>query len=301
MKTGTRIRRRLRPPGLLGAAVLLATSGAIAQEVRAPELDASAQRTYCELAREVERLGHPGPGYEQLSNQQQYRLAKQLADSAKPLVGALHDLAPPVLRADTATLVEGTDEVSRSGDFRVLGLRGGQAVPEDAKLGPNAARYRQAIARLHAWHLRHCGWQGTRVTEVEYGFAQAPATLKPGLTSFELANQGREPHEMNIQRLEGDVDVGELLREVARQDAERPQGKAPDGELDFRPGATTYLGEAFAPAGKTDNLVLDLKPGRYVMVCFVPRGTVYVSEQQEYLGAGPPHALLGMVHTFDVR
>lgn len=293
-------RRRMRPTGPLALVVALATLAGMSEEIRSPELDASSVQSYCSLFLDLETFSRPSSGYEALSNEDQYRIAGQMAESARPLVEAVHELAPLTITDDTQALLEGVEEVAQTGDFRILGLRGGQAEEEDTKLGPQAARVREALERLHAYNLANCSWQEQEVVAVDNAFPDFPATIPAGLVSFEFRNDGSAPHTLGIERLEREASLDELLQQVSDQLEARPEDAEP-GEVTFAPGATTYLGEAFAPTGKDDYLVLDLEPGDYVAVCFVPQGSTYVSEENETIGTGPPHALSGMVNTFTVE
>ena len=232
-------------------------------------------------------MSRPAGGYEMLPNEEQYRIAKQLADIAEPMVEAMDEMAPAAAEADTGLLLEGVREVARTGDFRILGLRGGQKESEDAKLGPHALDVSDAIRRLHVYDAKLCDWRQVHVQIGDTYFQNLPTRIEEGLVSFEFANRGAGPHEMNIQKLETDAPLEELLREVSEADARRKQGPSDAAQTDFRDGRTERLGESFAPAGKDDYIVLDLEPGRYVLVCFVPEGTVYESEEHEYLGGGP--------------
>ncbi|MGH9210973.1 MAG: hypothetical protein ACRD2C_09865 [Acidimicrobiales bacterium] len=202
-------------------------------------------------------------------------------------------------------MLEGVEEVARTGDFRILGLRGGQSDEEDARLGERAAEISQAIRDTHAYNVDTCRWRRVDVEVGDDYFAGMPETIEDGLVSFEFANRGAKPHEMNVQRLHRGVELDDLMAQAADDDVERlAEADATEEEVDqvdFRSGATTHLGESFAPAGKDDYLVLDLTPGRYVLICFVPDGTIYEGEMNESLGDGPAHAFNGMVVPFEVR
>lgn len=285
----------------LAVAVLASTAVVVAPEVMAPASDASAIETYCTLARDLDTLSRPSSGYEMLPNEEQYRIAKQLAGTVKPMVEALHTLADRTVKGDTRLLLTGVELVAQNGDFRILGLRGGQKPEEDRKLGPEAARISAAIERIHDYNVDTCRWRTVSVPAVDHAFDRVPAGMEPGLVSFEFDNHGDQPHELGVHRLLTDAPVAELVAEIAADDALRQKGPSDAPPVDFREGRTEFLGEAFAPAGKSDYLLLDLKPGRYVLVCFVPDGTVYESEEHEYLGGGPAHALSGMIAEFEVR
>ena len=71
----------------------------------------------------------------------------------------------------------------------------------------------------------------------------------------------------------------------------------------------TFTGIAFAFPGEIGQAVVDLTPGRYVAVCFLPENAdpdmmmqMTGPDSSEPPGAnfGPPHALLGMAQEFVV-
>jgi hypothetical protein len=281
--------------------VLAVTGFGMAREIAAPQFDAAALDQYCSVALELDRYSHPSPGYEMLTNTEQFNIARQLAGLVEPFVDALVKTAPPEVEADVRLVRDGVRDVAQSGDFRILGIRGAQAPVEDAKLGPRAARIRAAVNRLHHRNVALCDWNPVPVQAVDFRF-DLPPTLPAGLTSFELHNSGAAPHEMAVERLnDPGADPESLLEELEAEDRARAPGALPGAARGASGGIATYLGEAFAPSGNDDNLVLDLRPGTYLLVCLVPTGTIYVSEQNEKLGTGPPHARLGMIRRFRVR
>ena len=62
-------------------------------------------------------------------------------------------------------------------------------------------------------------------------------------------------------------------------------------------------GASFAAPGESDTLFVDLEPGRYVIVCFLPVGAT--PDNMEALESGelqgPPHFTEGMVEEFTVE
>ena len=110
------------------------------------------------------------------------------------------------------------------------------------------------------------------VTAVEYEFQGVEDELISGQTSFRLDNTGEEPHEFSLARINGDQPLEELL-----QLPEKQVGKFIEN-----------AGRAFAEPGDSDLLELELEPGRYGYVCFIPGPD------------GTPHAFLGMSGEFTV-
>jgi len=104
-----------------------------------------------------------------------------------------------------------------------------------------------------------------------------PESLPAGKTVIKVTNEGPEPHEFNILRLE--------------------EGKTADDVMQFLNGAGGP--PPFAPVGGMNGLdvglsgyaELDLAPGTYVAICNIPSPK----------GNGAPHFMLGMVREFSVK
>jgi hypothetical protein len=113
------------------------------------------------------------------------------------------------------------------------------------------------------------------VKAVDYSFSARG--LRPG-ASFLFENRGHQPHEMTAVRLKPGATVAQVKSYVKSQ-----KGKSP---VDQSSSASTGI----LDAGASQLTTLNLKSGRYALLCFVPdrRG-------------GPPHALKGMVGQVDVR
>lgn len=113
------------------------------------------------------------------------------------------------------------------------------------------------------------------ITAIDYGFETEG--LSSGRTEIAYRNAGKEPHQLLITPLLGDSTA---------EDAERffkdEKGKAP---LDEDAVQSTSVIEG----GETQLVTLDLKPGRYVLYCFV--GDRQGSE---------PHVLKGQVDEVEV-
>ena len=103
-----------------------------------------------------------------------------------------------------------------------------------------------------------------------------PASLPAGPTTIQVVNDGPEPHEWNILRLEEGKDLQDALQFLT----------APDGPPPFVPvGGMNGL-----DVGKTGYVEFDFQPGMYVAICNIP------SPKAE----GHPHFTLGMVKQFAV-
>ena len=114
-----------------------------------------------------------------------------------------------------------------------------------------------------------------RVTLHEY-FVELPDGFD-GKHAVEVVNEGREVHEFVIARLKGDATVNDV---VAYEKSPYPKTRrAPHEDV---------AGTAFLDPGEHARLDLDLAPGRYVAICYLPAPD------------GKAHILHGMGRPFDV-
>ncbi len=129
----------------------------------------------------------------------------------------------------------------------------------------------------------------TDIVATEYRFDEVPATLPAGPHGFRLIGEGEEFHELALIRVDDDRPVVDLL-ELSEDEQEE---------------ATTYIGGVTACPGKTspEALGVDLEPGRYTLLCFVPVGTSPDLEGDDLLDAyeNDPHFTEGMVAEFTVE
>lgn len=113
------------------------------------------------------------------------------------------------------------------------------------------------------------------VTTSEFAFA-APATIPAGLTTVRMVNEGKEMHHVQLVRLDEGHTLAELL-----------QLAASEGEP--IPAWATFVGgpNVHAPGAHSD-ATMELKPGEYALVCFIPSPD------------GVPHIAKGMVKPLTV-
>lgn len=109
----------------------------------------------------------------------------------------------------------------------------------------------------------------------EYSFI-APKTVKSGVTTFRLVNEGKELHHLTIIRL----DKGKTMADLAA--AMKKPGPLPAWTTDVG-GPNPAL-----PGGSAE-ATLSLDAGHYVIVCFVPSP-----------GETVPHVMKGMMGEFTV-
>jgi uncharacterized cupredoxin-like copper-binding protein len=125
-----------------------------------------------------------------------------------------------------------------------------------------------AIAALTLLALTACGSKETpsstpsesgnavAVTLAEYEIRPAVTTLSAGEVTFAIENVGATVHEMVVVRT--DVAIADMSVEggVTNEEA---QGMTPIGEVED------------VESGESTDLVLTLEPGRYVLLCNLPR------------------------------
>lgn len=109
----------------------------------------------------------------------------------------------------------------------------------------------------------------------EYSFI-APKTVKSGVNTFRLVNEGKELHHLSIIRL----DKGKTMADLAA--AMKKPGPPPAWTTDVG-GPNPAL-----PGGSAE-ATLSLDAGNYVIVCFVPSP-----------GESAPHVMKGMMGEFKV-
>jgi plastocyanin len=107
------------------------------------------------------------------------------------------------------------------------------------------------------------------VTARDFAFA-APATVPAGLTTVRLVNEGKEMHHAQLVHLDAGHTVEELMRAA--------------GEHGPIPAWAHFVGGPNVPApGGFTEATMELQPGTYALVCFIPSGD------------GVPHLMKGMV------
>ena len=116
----------------------------------------------------------------------------------------------------------------------------------------------------------------------DFAFTGVPVNLSAGRTTLKVTNQGQEPHEMTVFRLEG-VSAQQALEIVTTP----PGGDAPAGPPPFKDAGGF---QAIMP-GQSGWTTLDLQAGEYIAICFVPSPA----------NGFASHAALGMMTPFTVK
>jgi len=190
----------------------------------------------------------------------------------EPAIGAAMEAAP----ADAAPLLEAVVTALQTS-------------------GPEGPEFGAAYEALIAWMEANCGFVTLNLTASEYAFGGLPTELPAGGTIINLANIGEEVHEVAVMRINDDTEL--TLEELLALPEE-------EGEQ-----YVTFLNVAFAFPDEVGHTVVNLEPGRYVAICFLPEGaTPEVMSQMSGPDSstppgvvlGPPHFTHGMVQEFTV-
>jgi hypothetical protein len=105
---------------------------------------------------------------------------------------------------------------------------------------------------------------------------EAPDTLPSGWVTIRMSNHGPEPHHGQLLRLNDGVTFQAFSQALQQE-----------GEAALRQ-TTLVGGPSLIDAHRTDEVTLDLKPGTYVIACFVPSPD------------GVPHLAKGMIKPVEV-
>ena len=116
----------------------------------------------------------------------------------------------------------------------------------------------------------------------DFAFTGVPTTLPVGKTTLKVTNQGQEPHEMTVLKLEG-ITAQQALEIFTAP----PGGEAPSGPPPFKDSGGF---QAIMP-GQSGWTTLDLQAGEYIAICFVP------SPANDFA----PHLALGMMTSLTVQ
>jgi hypothetical protein len=115
----------------------------------------------------------------------------------------------------------------------------------------------------------------------DFAFSELPE-VRAGRTVIEVRNSGPEPHEMIVLKLDGIT-----LQQFMGMMASPPPA---DAAQPASPPYTSVGGVQALMPGGTGWVTLDLAPGNYAMVCFIPSPA----------NRGAPHIMLGMSKEFTV-
>lgn len=173
------------------------------------------------------------------------------------------------------------DETAAEGDTTTSAAEGGEeeGPPEVNPCAPGESGEFQPPTAPAA------GATPVTVTAVDFAFQGAEAMAKQGEYGLSLKNDGKELHELVVSRLDD-----EEKRPIAEILASGEQPKQ------------TRIAHAFACPGKTSEptaVKID-KPGRYVVLCFIPVGTKPETDPADFEKLEKPHAAEGMIQELTV-
>lgn len=114
------------------------------------------------------------------------------------------------------------------------------------------------------------------VSAAEYSFEADE--LPSGKVKIDFENNGAQPHHLLAAKIDGNATIEDVERSFKANNEEPPLSEK------------TFRNTAVIEAGESQEVTLDLEPGRYAFYCFV-------SDRQ----GGPPHALKGMVDEVEVK
>jgi hypothetical protein len=202
----------------------------------------------------------PGPPEEVAAAFEEYQARLE------PPLKAMEESVPPALQQDIATIARQTRYAVATNDEAPL------ETPENAT----------AVDRLRTFMISECGFEQVRVTALDHQFEGIPPTLPARTVAFTLSDQGAEPHELDVYRInEG---VPQPFQELVL---------LPEEQKDV---VLTEVGVISTDPGDAETEFMTLIPGRYGIACLVPQGSMPTVE-----GTGPPHAAIGMIAEFTVN
>lgn len=200
--------------------------------------------TYCTAEAAIESAAVPDTSTAVSDEEVAGILQTWATDTMQPLVGPVVDTAPDEVAADIQTLADALDAVASSGDPNAL----------------SAPEVLTAQETVHAYDLENCDWAEVDVVATDYSYGGITPDAAAGITSFELDNQGSEPHELRIFRKADGVSTA----------AEELLG-LPEDQLATQ--APEVSSGAYATPGSSSYFVADLQPGSYFAACSVLVGS----------------------------
>jgi hypothetical protein len=269
---------RVRPSRWIPIALLVAMTAACAagsppaaappppgpSAAAAPTADPAA---ICGAAVDVSKVVTDGPdlGDEQPTPEQVTAAFAEYKSRLEPPLSAIEQNPPDGLKEDIGTLARQARYAIQNNDAAAI----------------STDEFQAAAKRLQLYAIRECGYTAIRVAATEYSYQGIPPTVPAGTTAFTLVDQGVEPHELNIFKI--DDDAQQPVQEIV---------KLPDVQ---RAELIDEAGSVAAGPGSADTVFVTLTRGRYGAACYELKGSTADKE-----GTGPPHATLGEAVEFTV-
>ncbi|MDT0276961.1 hypothetical protein [Blastococcus goldschmidtiae] len=224
---------------------------------------------FCSAVVDVETLSSQGPPVDPETAPPEELEAAMLefSEQLEPSLEEAEETAPEEVSEDVDTLVSQIRQVLETGDDSML-------ISEE---------FLTADAAVDEYMIDNCGYEQIEATGVDYEYEGLPDTVPAGTVAVTFNNEGEEVHEIGLVRInEG---VTQSIEELLALPEEEAMSMA------------TFVGVAFADPGQSDTTFMEMEPGRYAAVCFVPEGTTHI----DMPGEGAPHFTLGMVGEFTVE
>ncbi|GGL87704.1 hypothetical protein GCM10010840_27110 [Deinococcus aerolatus] len=115
----------------------------------------------------------------------------------------------------------------------------------------------------------------------DFAVSLPPTQVMAGTHTWEVVNDGRQPHFMTVAKLKSGVTADDVMKMMASDGP--PSGPAP---MEDSPG----LGMNVLSPGRSATVTMTLTPGTYFTACFVADPVTH-----------KPHAMLGMIRFFTVK
>lgn len=167
---------------------------------------------------------------------------KEAGESLSPSSQAIEDNAPDDL-AERAAEINSAIQDLRDGDATAF----------------NGDALFESYTSLAGGTVEACEFDAVDVTASDYRFDGLPATLEAGTVAFKLTNSSTaEPHEIAlIRRPDGETRTFAELLALPEDQAQ---------------AATEFKGAGFAEPQGEGAAIVELEPGSYIAVCFIPVG-----------------------------
>lgn len=125
----------------------------------------------------------------------------------------------------------------------------------------------------------------------EMVFTGIPETVPAGAQIWKVSNIGQQLHEMAMVQLAEGLTVEQAMQMFGLSPATATAGGEATPAMDMSGPPPFTVVPSIAPMGpgQTNYLELDLAPGTYIAVCFIPD-----------MATGVPHAMMGMTASFTV-
>lgn len=255
---------------LLGAACAPAdegTDGTAQEDEPAEGTDEEAEEidlaAFCDALIEGEQLFTAGPELDEEGNPTPESL-EQLRTDMEPLLEDIEQNTPEEVSSEVDTVLSGVRTALEEGDPASI----------------ESPEFFEADAALDEYAYGNCDLENkVDIAAVNYAFQDLPDEIDSGQVALRMDNQGEEVHEAVVLRIDDETDLSvEELLELPEEEGE---------EL------AEFKGVAFAAPGDQGYAVMDLEPGRYAFVCFIPVGTetldqlfeAFAAEEEEAEGA----------------